>query len=194
MKSATIWGVGLAVFAAVLLQPPWTWGQLRIRSGAVKSALEHPRAMEKRIFQLTNEARRKNGLPALAADNGLATLARENGENLSKSHRVSRTDPQAERPPANYGGEEPAKNQVEWRPGENIHMGLNDDYSDIETAARLIVNTFMGAPGTRGNILNPAYTHMGVVVSIKGKENYVVQEFGPKDRRFPEVKANQGEK
>jgi uncharacterized protein YkwD len=194
MKSGTIWGVGLAVFAAVLLQPPWTWGQLRIRSGAVKSALEHPRAMEKRIFQLTNEARRKNGLPALAADNGLATLARENGENLSNSHRVSQTDPQAKRPPANYGGEEPAKNQAEGRPGENIHMGLNDDYSDIETAARLIVNTFMGGPGTRGNILNPAYTHMGVVVSIKGKESYVVQEFGPKDRRFPQVKANQGEK
>jgi uncharacterized protein YkwD len=194
MKSTTFWGVGLAVFAAVLLQPPWAWGQLRIRSGAVKRGVEHPRALEKRIFQLTNEARRKNGLPALAADNNLATLAQENGENLSKSHRVSHTDSQAKRPPANYGGEEPAKSQAEGSPGENIHMGLNDDYSDIETAARLIVNTFMGAPGTRGNILNPAYKQMGVVVSIKGKESYVVQEFGPKDRRFPEVKANQGEK
>jgi uncharacterized protein YkwD len=194
MKSAATWGVGLAVCAAVLLQPPWAWGQLRIRSGAVKSGVEHPRALEKRVFQLTNEARRKNGLPALEADNGLATLARENGENMSKSHRVSQTDPRATRPPADYGAEEPAKNKAAARPGENIHMGLNDDYSDIETAARLIINTFMGAPGPRRNILNPAYTQMGVGVSIKGKESYVVQEFGPKDKRFQDIKANQGEK
>ncbi len=57
-------------------------------------------------------------------------------------------------------------------------MGSKDDYSDTETAARLIVNGFMGNPGLRSNILNPALTRLGVGASIKGEESYVIQEFG----------------
>ncbi|MCL4502931.1 MAG: hypothetical protein M1438_13945, partial [Deltaproteobacteria bacterium] len=63
MKSTKRWAMVLAVVTAVFLCPPSAWGQLRIHSGAAKGGGEHPKALEQRVFQLTNEARRKNGLP-----------------------------------------------------------------------------------------------------------------------------------
>ncbi len=179
MKSTTRWAMGLAVLLAALLQQPLAWGQLRTHSGAAKSDVEHPKALEQRVFQLTNEARRKNGLPSLDQDKALTTLARQKGDELIKNHRISQTDqdPVAKRSLKDYGKEEPAKIGWGGKPGENIHMGSKDDYSDIETAARLIVNGYMGNPGLRSNILNPAFTRLGVGASIKGKESYVIQEF-----------------
>jgi uncharacterized protein YkwD len=183
MTPATRWAMSLAVLLAVLLQQPSAWGQLRTKSGAVKSGIEHPKALEQRVFRLTNEARGKNGLPPLQQDKALTTLARQKGADLIKTRRVSQTDQDslAKRSLKDYGKEEPAK--IGWRgkDGENIHMGSKDDYSDIETAARLIVNGFMGTAGLRGNILNPAFTSLGVGVSIQGKESYVIQEFTGKE-------------
>ncbi|MFI5354170.1 MAG: CAP domain-containing protein [Desulfobaccales bacterium] len=176
--------MGLAVLLAALLQQPLAWGQLRTKSGAVRSGIEHPKALEQRVFQFTNEARRKNGLPPLDQDKGLTTLARQKGDDLIKNHRFGQTDqdPLAKRSLKDYGKEEPAKIGWGGKPGENIHMGSKDDYSDIETAARLIVNGFMGNSGLRSNILNPAFTSLGVGVSIQGKESYVIQEFASKER------------
>jgi uncharacterized protein YkwD len=184
----------LAVLVAALLQPSLAWGQLRIHSGAVKSSANHPKALEKRIFHLTNEARRKNGLPAFDQDDTLTAQAREKSDEMIKSHRISQSDRDRERKIDRFGKEEPAKIGWSGKPGENIHMGFKDDYSDIEVAARLIVNGFMASTALRSNILNPAFTHLGVGVSIKGKESYVAQEFGPNERRSPEVLPNKGEK
>jgi uncharacterized protein YkwD len=177
MKSTAKWALGLTVIAAVLLQQPFAWGQLRIRSGAVKSGIEHPKALEKRVFQLTNEARRKNGLPAFDPDKTLTTLAREKSEEMIRHHYFSQADPVGQRKLDKYDKIEPAKIGWAGKPGENIHMGSKNDYSDINTAARLIVDGFMGSTNHRSNILNPAWTRMGVGVSIKGKESYVIQEF-----------------
>ncbi len=188
MKPATRWAMGLAVLLAVLLQQPWAWGQLRTKSGAVKSGIEHPKALEQRVFQLTNEARRKNGLPPLDQDKALTTLARQKGDDLIKNRRASQTDhdPPEKRSLKDYGKEEPAKIGWGGKPGENIHMGSKDDYSDIETAARLIVNGFMGNSSLRSNILNPAFSSLGVGVSIQGKESYVIQEFTGQER-YPDA-------
>jgi len=177
MKPTTRWAMGLAVLLAALLQQPLAWGQLRTKSGAAKSGVAHPKALEQRVFQLTNEARAKNGLPSLEQDKALATLARQKGDDLVQTHRIDQGDRKAL---PDYGKEEPARIGLGGKPGENIHMGSKDDYSDIETAARFIVNGFMGNPGLRSNILNPAFARLGVGVSIKGKESYVVQEFAGK--------------
>ncbi|MCL4503217.1 MAG: CAP domain-containing protein [Deltaproteobacteria bacterium] len=179
MKSTTSWAMVLAVVTAVFLCPPSAWGQLRIHSGAAKSGGEHPKALEQRVFQLTNEARRKNGLPPLDQDKELSALARQKGDDLIKVHGVSQADhdPLAKRSLKSYSKEEPAKIGWGGKPGENIHMGSKDDYSDVETSARLIVNGFMGNSGLRNNILNSGFTRLGVGASVKGKESYVVQEF-----------------
>ena len=179
MKSTTRWAMCLAVIAVVFLYLPSAWGQLRTKSGAVKSSIEHPKALEQRVFRLTNEARGKNGLPPLAQDKVLTTLARQKGDDLINNRRVGQTDQDslAKKSLKDYGKEEPAKIGWGGKPGENIHMGSKDDYSDVETAARLIVNGFMGNSGLRNNILNPAFTSLGVGVSIQGKESYIIQEF-----------------
>lgn len=184
MRATTRWAMGLAVLLAALMQQPLAWGQLRTKSGAVKSGIEHPKALEQRVFRLTNEARAKNGLPPLVQDKGLTTLARQKGDDLIKSHRMSQPDQDslANRSLKDYGKEEPAKIGRRGKPGENIHMGSKDDYSDVETAARLIVNGFMGNAGLRSNILNPAFTSVGVSASIHGKESYVIEEFAGTDR------------
>ena len=177
MKSTPKWALGLAVITAVLLCLHSAWGQLRTHSGALKGGTEHPKALEQRVFQLTNEARRKNGLPPLDQDKALTTLAREKGDDLIKQHYFSQTDPTGNMKLERFDQHEPAWIGKRGKPGENIHMGLKNDYSEVETAARLIVNGFMGSPAHRSNILNPAFTHLGVGASIKGKESYVIQEF-----------------
>ncbi len=182
MKSTTKWVMSLAVIAAVFFYLPSAWGQLRTHSGAAKSDVEHPKALEKRVFQLTNEARSKNGLPPLDADKALTTVAREKCDEMIKRHLVSQGDPVDKRGLKKFDEIEPAQVGRAAKLGENVHMGSKNDYSDIETAARLIVNGFMGTPANRTNILNPAWTHLGVGVSIKGKESYVTQEFADRKK------------
>jgi uncharacterized protein YkwD len=184
MKSAMKWPLALMmILGAVLLQQPWAWGQLRIRSGALKTGIEHPKALERQIFLLTNEARRKNGLPSLDEDSELTTMAREKSDDMAKRHYFSHTNPEGKTLIDRYDQEKPAKIGLMGRLGENIHMGERNDYSDIKTAARVIVDSWMISPGHRRNILNPAYTSLGVGVAIKGNECYATQDFGQKLKR-----------
>ena len=64
----------LVHLSAVLLFLPSAWGQVRVKSGASarSGGILHPKELERRIFQLTNEARHKNNLPSLDWDNSLA--------------------------------------------------------------------------------------------------------------------------
>ena len=71
MKSNLKWTAALAVILAAWLYLPSAWGQVRVKSGASSRSggIQHPKELERRIFQLTNEGRRKNGLPSLDWDN-----------------------------------------------------------------------------------------------------------------------------
>ena len=182
MKCVAPWALGLALLSVTLLQPPCAWGQVRTHSGALnrQSGLEHPKELERRIFQLTNEARRKNGLSALEPNNELTTLAREKSDDMAKRHYFSHTNPEGKTIIDRYDDEKPAKIGLLGKIGENIHMGQRNDYSDIKTAARVIVDSWMISPGHRKNILDPAYTQLGVGVTVKGKECYATQSFGQK--------------
>jgi uncharacterized protein YkwD len=186
MKSAPKWALVLAVLYAALLSPPWVWSQLRIKSGAAKSSgIEHLKALEQRIFQFTNEARRKNGLPPLEPDKTLATLARGKSDDMINRGYFSHPDPEGKTIKDRYVAIKPAAGGMIGL-GENISMGGKNDYDDAEAAARRIVDGFMVSPGHRKNILEPAYTHLGVGVSLKDKEYYVTQCFGASRSRKPE--------
>ncbi len=178
MQSAKKWSLGLAVIAVVLLQQPLAWGQLRTHSGASKSSYEHPKVLEKRVFQLTNEARRKNGLPPLESDKTLITIARKKSDDMIKRHYFSHTDPDGKKIKEHYEEEETAKSGRMAGVGENICISGKTEVSDTENSARSIVDGFMVSPGHRRNILEPAYTHLGIGISIQGKEYYVTQSFG----------------
>ena len=180
MKSNLKWTAALAVLLAALLHLPLAYGQVRTTSGALSksSGILHPKELERRIFQLTNEARRKNGLPSLDSDNDLAVKAREKSDDMLMNNYFSHTSPEGKTLKDRFQEEKPASFQTISRIGENIYMGARFDYStDIKTQARMIVDGWMTSPGHRRNILDPNYTHLGVGVSAKDKMCYATQIF-----------------
>ncbi len=80
MKRSKRWGMSLAMLLAVSLGFPAAWGQLRTQSGALtrilKNNIQHSNKLEELVFQLTNETRRKHGLPTLEPDEVLSAAAR----------------------------------------------------------------------------------------------------------------------
>ena len=186
MKSNLKWTAALAVMLAAWLLVPAAWGQLRVKSGAMSksSGILHPKELERRIFQLTNEARHKNGLPALDWDNDLAAKARAKSDDMLKNNYFSHTSPEGKTLKDRFQEEKPASIRNISRIGENIYMGSRLDYTtDIKTQARLIVDSWMTSPGHRRNILDPQYTHIGVGVAAKDKMCYATQVFaGVKSR------------
>jgi uncharacterized protein YkwD len=180
MKSINKWTMGLAVGVAVLLPLLPAWGQLRIKSGALRQRqkqINHPRELERRIFALTNEARRRHGLPALIQDSTLQATARQHCDDMIKRHYFSHTSPDGQNLQDRLKHEEPAMIRNMVRAGENIYMSSKLDYSETPTIARLIVDGWMTSPGHRANILNDKYTHLGVGVSVGGKEIMAAQNF-----------------
>ena len=177
MTVITKWALGLAVLLAALLQPPLAWGQLRTHSGAGKGSYEHPKDLEQRVFQFTNEARRKNGLPPLEADRTLMTLARAKSDDMIKRHYFSHPDPEGKTIRERYREVKPTVGGMVGL-GENICVGGKKAYDDTTTAARGIVDGFMVSPGHRQNILQPAFTHLGIGISLQDKDYYVTQCFG----------------
>jgi uncharacterized protein YkwD len=174
------WTVVLAAMLAAWLFIPSAWGQVRVKSGAVSrsSGILHPRELERRIFQLTNEARHKNGLPSLDWDGDLAVKARDKSDDMLQKQYFSHTNPEGKTLKDRFQEEKPATYRTISQIGENIYMGERLDYStDIKTQARLIVDGWMTSPGHRRNILDPRYTHLGVGVAAKGKKCYATQIF-----------------
>ena len=180
MKSNLKWTAAMAFMLAALLFLPSAWGQVRVKSGALSRSggILHPKELERRIFQLTNEARRKNGLPSLDSDNDLAVKARAKSADMLTNNYFSHTNPEGKTLKDRMQEEKPASFQTISRVGENIYMGSRFDYSvDVKTQARMIVDGWMTSPGHRKNILDPSYTHMGVGVAAKDKMCYATQIF-----------------
>ena len=186
MKSNLKWTAALAVILAAWPFLPAAWGQVRVKSGAFSRSggILHPKELERRIFQLTNEARHKNGLPTLDRDNDLAVKAREKSDDMLKNEYFSHTSPDGKTLKDRFQEEKPASIRNISQIGENIYMASRLDYAtDIKTQARLIVDGWMTSPGHRRNILDPKYTHLGVGVAAKDKMCYATQVFaGMKSR------------
>jgi uncharacterized protein YkwD len=180
MKSLSKWTLVLAVGLAVMLPMVPAWGQLRIRSGAFPkkhNKIYHPKELERRIFILTNEARRRHALPPLTDDSALQATAREHCDDMIKRHYFSHTSPEGQTLGDRLKHEEPAVVRTMVRAGENIYMSSKLDSSDTPTIARLIVDGWMTSPGHRANILNDKFTHLGVAVAVAGQEIMAAQNF-----------------
>jgi uncharacterized protein YkwD len=180
MKSNQKWCAALAILLAALLFLPSAWGQVRVHSGALsnKSGILHPKELERRIFQLSNDARRKNHLPSLDWDNSLALKAQDKSDDMLQKKYFSHTSPEGKTIKDRMQEEKPASFGTISRVGENIYMGSRFDYTvDVKTQARMIVDGWMTSPGHRKNMLDPNYTHMGIGVSARGKDCYATQIF-----------------
>ena len=167
--------VTLALLLTLLVGLPPAWGQLRV----IQNPRGKPRPLylnevERRIYQLTNEARRKYHLPPLDKDDALVAPARAHSYDMLARNFFNHVNPDGKAPQDRMA---PAYSRTLARTGENIWSGHGYDYSDSKLMARVIMDSWMTSPGHRANLLNPDYTHLGVGVIAVGKEIRATQNF-----------------
>ncbi|MBT2702476.1 CAP domain-containing protein [Bacillus sp. ISL-35] len=118
---------------------------------------------ESKVIDLTNEQRRKNGLPNLQPDTALSNVAQEKSNDMQAKNYFSHTSPTYGSPFDMMRDFGVSYNSA----GENIAMG--------QQSAEEVVNAWMNSEGHRKNILSPNYTHIGVGHTTQG--NYWTQMF-----------------
>ena len=118
---------------------------------------------ENEVIRLVNEIRTQNGLKKLTADWELSRVARYKSEDMKRNNYFSHTSPTYGSPfdmIKSFG--------LSYRTaGENIAKG--------QTTPKAVVNGWMNSAGHRKNILNSAYTKIGVGYVSGG--NYWTQMF-----------------
>jgi uncharacterized protein YkwD len=162
--------VVLAALLATFLYLPQASGQRKSSSRGTVQLKE----VEKVIFRLTNEVRRKNGLTTLDRDEDLNVMARAYSVDMLKRKFFSHENPDGlslkDRLIPHYSA--PIA-----RAGENIWGGSGLDLSDSKLLGSLIVESWMASPGHRANILRADYTHIGIGVIASGNEVRATQQF-----------------
>ena len=128
--------------------------------------------VEAAIVEMTNDIRRRHGLPVLLKDGICRDAARGHSADMLNRNYFSHTDPEGralkERLPANLATRQ-------W--GENIWTGRGYDPRQVHYLAQVIMDGWMKSPGHRENILGPGYTHLGVGVMAKNQEIKATQVF-----------------
>ncbi|WP_079505387.1 SafA/ExsA family spore coat assembly protein [Mesobacillus jeotgali] len=112
--------------------------------------LRATKSIESEVIELTNQERSKNGLKPFAEDWQLSRVARYKSVEMRDKNYFSHTSPVYGSPFSmmrSFG--------INYRnAGENIAAG--------QRTPNDVVQSWMNSPGHRKNILNPAYTHIGV--------------------------------
>ncbi len=134
-------------------------------SNAPATAPDNLSAMEEQMVQLVNSERSKAGAPALKANADLANMARVKSQDMINNGYFSHNSP-------TYGSPFDMMNTfgISFRTaGENIAMNQS-----VEAAHASLMNS----DGHRANILNPAFTQIGIGIVSDGHGNlYITQEF-----------------
>lgn len=124
-------------------------------------------ADEKEVFNLINQQRANNGLPALKIDNELQRVARIKAQDMVDNNYFSHTSP-------TYGSpfDMMKSFKISYKTaGENIAGNNNNSAA---------VTAWMNSPGHKANILNSSfnYTGVGVVTGSKYGKIYVQMFIG----------------
>jgi uncharacterized YkwD family protein len=121
-------------------------------------------AQEQQMIDEINKERAAAGLPALKIDLRLVGVAQTKANDMKTNGYFSHTSP-------TYGSPFDMMRSagIQYRyAGENIARNVSVDAA---------MAAFMSSDGHRKNILNPAYTHVGVGIVSSSTGNYYVQEF-----------------
>ncbi len=120
---------------------------------------------EAQVLTLVNKERAKAGLKPLANDWEVARVARIKSQDMSLYRYFSHKSPR-------YGSpfDMLKKFGIKYRTaGENIAQG--------QRSAAEVMAAWMASPGHRQNILNPAFTHIGVGFEAGDEDNIWTQMF-----------------
>jgi len=123
-------------------------------------------AFQKKVVELVNQERAKNGLKPLTMNSNLNKTATLKSQDMAKLNYFDHTSPTYGSPfnmMRNYG--------ISYRTaGENIAMG--------QTTPEQVMQGWMNSPGHRANILNPSFTQIGVGVAKNSSGTlYWTQQF-----------------
>ena len=133
-------------------------------------AVSDTASAEQAVIDFTNAHRATNGLPPLARDEAIMTIARSRSADMVARGYFGHFDP--------VTGASLAKPQVlalgYGRAGENIYWS-GKPLADFPAAA---VNWFMSDPLHRNNLLNSGYTAIGVGIVWNGLGWTLTQDFG----------------
>ncbi len=127
---------------------------------------------EQTVIDLTNTYRTQNGLSPLARDEGVMGVARSRSADMVARGYFDHYDP--------VTGQSLARPLLQalgfQRTGENIYWSGHS----LAEVANQAVNWFMGDAPHRANILNTAYTSLGVGIAWNGQGWVLTQDFaGP---------------
>ncbi len=123
---------------------------------------------EKRVVEIVNEERKKNGLKTLKISKKISKLAREKSEDMRDKKYFDHKSPTYGRPCDHM------KKTQKWQTcGENIAAG--------QATPEEVMDSWMHSEGHRRNILDPDYKYIGVgfVEGFKDSEydTYWTQQF-----------------
>ena len=118
-------------------------------------------ADEQSVFDIVNQEREAAGRSPLSWCDGLYDLAKAHSNDMCDRNFFSHVNPEGEDPTARgragHAGSytfDPCVPSPYYGVAENIAMG--------QTSAQQVMEAWMGSAGHRANILNGAYTHIGV--------------------------------
>jgi uncharacterized YkwD family protein len=122
-------------------------------------------SLKAQVIQLVNQERENRGLDPLTVNDTLTSIARTKSEDMVANNYFSHNSP-------TYGSPFDMLSQfgVSYSTaGENIASG--------QTTAASVMDTWMNSPGHAANILNDAYTEIGVGVSYNNGRPIWTQMF-----------------
>ncbi|MDI6853813.1 MAG: CAP domain-containing protein [Deltaproteobacteria bacterium] len=168
------WISALVVTVLFIMQPASAQRIKRYRERPETQGIEFLVEVEKGVFKLTNEMRRKNALPPLTDERLLRDIARDHSVDMLMKKFFSHVNPDGKSPHERIISEYP---YALTATGENIWGADGSEPLDTGRLARIIVDTWMSSPGHRQNILNSNFTDIGVGVAAVGKQIRATQVF-----------------
>ncbi len=130
--------------------------------------------LERRVFELTNEERRRHGLAPFEHDDVLAEVARRHSADMVRRGYFDHVTPEGVTPEQRIASRH---RRLVGLAGENVWAGTGYDASDPEALARKVVDDWMESPGHRENVLRPGFTHLGVGLAAQDRETRATQSF-----------------
>ena len=162
-------GVGLAL---ILLMTQGLGAQWRSRESPARVSYLYE--LERKIYRLTNEVRRRHGVPSLTWETSLRDVARAHSIDMLRGNYFSHMSADGRSPHDRIRSGYPLALSGS---GENIWMGTGHDPGNTTRLAHIIVNNWMSSAGHRQNLLNPEYTDIGVGAAVRGKNLRATQVF-----------------
>jgi uncharacterized protein YkwD len=121
------------------------------------------------VVRYTNDARVRNGLPALRANSRLMEAARIHAEQMASAHRSAHTISGARYPTM----------QDRLAAVGYTYMQAAENVAWNQSSAQEAVGTWMSSTGHRENILDPGLTEIGAAMARSSRgEPYWIQVFG----------------